>query len=281
MDKDNHKENQGLNVKVSISGGGSHHVNVRQNARQNNYRMEEEKKEETIESPGKLVGESPNIPLTVYKNKAGDGKIEEDGNSMEKVVFKIITEHELDMALIKEKDEDDVDEDDENVKKETWKARFSDQEGGNLKIEIKLTLKSVSVVSIVETRLADRQAVKDLAEANQKLSLSKYPLEELAPKVRKALKLVAKTCGKPEKFGKKRHFAKKYIKKIGVVGVVAKFLEVFEGENDMFLHKNKILKIYESSKKHPTVLAHGDPTKIEYIAQIFKGFLLDQNYPVV
>ena len=141
----------------------------------------------------------------------------------------------------------------------------------------------VAIQTFFEERMDTEKAEveEELQEAEAKLSLVKFNFRDQKRIVVKAFKKLLHTCGNRSVSARSKSLSKKWIKEdLGVFNVVAKFREAFEDCNSLFMGRLKLLNIYNKGKKdHPgKILASSGATNIDYLAEIFKSYLLDGGY---
>mmetsp|Transcript_14980 Transcript_14980/g.28625 ORF Transcript_14980/g.28625 Transcript_14980/m.28625 type:complete len:256 (+) Transcript_14980:75-842(+) len=131
---------------------------------------------------------------------------------------------------------------------------------------------------------------QELKEANRKLSLVdpqvKFTFDDLKDKMYRACKKLIETCGKQDNRSRSESLARDYVKKLGVVYVITNFHEEFQFLNKEFTPQKSVLKVYKEcqtrqAQKGLVINAGSRPTKIKYLAQVLKSFLMDENFPIV
>jgi hypothetical protein len=136
--------------------------------------------------------------------------------------------------------------------------------------------------AFVKSDLYHKKIDNGLEEAEQKLALVKYDLEEdLKPKVYRALVQFFSIISIAGERKHAKDYAESWIKKIGVVQVAAKFREKFN-EEWLFIDLVKMKATYTTCvQKHKRIgVCDGRTRKIDYAVAILKSKLLEQAYPL-
>lgn len=125
-----------------------------------------------------------------------------------------------------------------------------------------------------------RKVEKKLRKARSRLSLVKYDIDVQTNLVFDAVKKLIDECRNDNIKARSTEVAKEYIKeKLGIVHVVTKFRQEFVGCNNLFIKMEKIWPKYHACKEKYGVLCAPDATKIQVLAELFKAYLMEFEYP--